>query len=309
MENHDVIIIGAGPAGLSAATRLHELGVRDVVVLERETEAGGIPRHCGHFGFGWESHRSLMNGPKFASHLCKAAREIDIRTSTTVLEFSLRGTLRVHSAQGISDMSAKRVLLATGTRESSRAALMIGGARLSGVMNTGTLQQLVYLKKAKPFSRPVIIGNEWVSFSALLTCRHAGIKPIAIIAAQAKLDTPWFFPLGARIGFGVPVRTNTKLIAIHGTTKVEAVEVERGGVRSMTACDGVIFSGQFRPESALYAGGFLERDGEAPRVAENFRTSNPNVFATGNVLGAVQTSGACVVQARAAAELVAKDLQ
>lgn len=309
MENHDVIIIGAGPAGLSAATRLRELGVRDVVVLEREVEAGGIPRHCGHFGFGWESHRRLMSGPKFAGHLRKAAGEIDVRTSTTVLEFSLHGTLRVHSAQGISDMSAKRVLLATGTRESSRAALMIGGVRLPGVMNTGTLQQLVYLKKAKPFSRPVIIGNEWVSFSALLTCRHAGIKPVAIIAAQAKLDAPWFFPLGARIGFGVSVRTNCKLIAIHGTTKVEAVEVERGGLRSTTACDGVIFSGQFRSESALYTGGFLERDGEAPRMAENFRTSNPNVFATGNVLGAVQTSGACVVQARAAAELIAKDLQ
>jgi thioredoxin reductase len=309
MENHDVIIIGAGPAGLSAAISLRELGVKDVVVLEREAEAGGIPRHCGHFGFGWESHRRLMSGPNFANHMRKTAREIDIRTSTTVLEFSLRGTLRVHSAQGISDMSAKRVLLATGTRESSRAALMIGGARLPGVMNTGALQQLVYLKKAKPFSRPVIIGNEWVSFSALLTCRHAGIKPVAILAEEAKLDAPWLFSIGARLGFGVSVTTAAKLMAIHGTTKVEAVEVERGGVRSMTVCDGVIFSGQFRPESALYAGGFLERDGEAPRVAENFRTSNPSVFAAGNVLGAVQTSGACVVQARAAAALIAKDLK
>jgi thioredoxin reductase len=308
MENHDVIIIGAGPAGLSAATRLHELGIKDIVVLERETEAGGIPRHCGHFGFGWESHRRLMSGPKFAGHMRNAAREIDIRTSTTVLQFSLRGTLRVHSAQGISDMSAKRVLLATGTRESSRAARLIGGERMPGVMNTGMLQQLVYLKNQKPFTRPVIIGSEWVSFSALLTCRHAGIKPVAMISESAKLDAPWLFSIGARFGFGVPVKTKTKLIAIHGHVKVEAIEIEHSGVRKMIDCDGVIISGKFRPESALFANDFLERNGDAPRV-KNFRTSNPNIFATGNVLGALQTSGACVVQARGVAEAIAKDLQ
>jgi thioredoxin reductase len=308
MENHDVIIIGAGPAGLSAATRLRELGIKDVVVLEREAEAGGIPRHCGHFGFGWESHRRLMNGPKFASHMRNAANAIDIRTSTTVLEFTLRGTLRVHGAKGISDMSARRVLLATGTRESSRAARLIGGERMPGVMNTGMLQQLVYLKNKKPFMRPVIIGSEWVSFLALLTCRHAGIKPVAMISENTKLDAPWLFSIGAHLGFGVPVKTNTKLIAIHGHTKVEAIEVEHRGILQMIDCDGVIISGKFHPETALFANGFLERNGDAPRV-ENFRTSNPNIFATGNVLGALQTSGACVVQARSAALAIAKDMQ
>ena len=59
MESHDVIIIGGGPTGLSAARRLSDLGIRDVVVLEREAVAGGIPRHCGHLGFGWQSHRRL----------------------------------------------------------------------------------------------------------------------------------------------------------------------------------------------------------------------------------------------------------
>jgi cation diffusion facilitator CzcD-associated flavoprotein CzcO len=159
MENHDVIIIGAGPAGISTAMRLRELGIKDIVVLERESQAGGIPRHCGHFGFGWESHKRLMSGPKFAKHIVNAAKDIDIRTSTTVLEFTMRNSLRVHSSKGISDMSAKRIVLATGTRETSRAAQLIGGNRLPGVMNTGTLQQHVYLKNQKPFLNPVIIGN------------------------------------------------------------------------------------------------------------------------------------------------------
>ena len=307
MEHHNVVIIGGGPAGLAAATRLHELGIKDIVVLEREAEAGGVPRHCGHFGFGWESHKRLMNGPKFSAKLCQAAHSVDVRTATTVLEFTLRGNLRVHSHKGIADMSANRILLATGTRESSRASRLIGGQRLSGVMNTGTLQQMVYLKSQKPFERPVIVGSEWVSFSALLTCRHAKINPVCIMTEKTKIDAPWFFKLGAKAGFGVGVKTQTKLLAIHGKIQVESVEVERGNKTEMIACDGVIISGQFRSESALYAGGFLECDGDGPQM-NGFKTSQQNIFAVGNVMGDLKTAGACVVQARLAAEAMAKDL-
>jgi thioredoxin reductase len=289
MEDHDVIIIGAGPAGLSTAIRLRELGMENVVVLEREAEAGGVPRHCGHFGFGWENHRRLMTGPKFAAQLVSAANDIDIRCGTTVLEFTLRNSLRIHSSKGISDLGARRIVLATGTRESSRAARLIGGKRLQGVMNTGTLQQLVYLKNEKPFSNPVIIGNEWVTFSALLTCRHAKIKPVGIFAEEKKLDAPWFFSIGARAAFGVPTQTKARLIAIHGSTKVEAIEIERKGKRSTIACDGVIISGKFQPENALLSNGAT------------------NMTSTGNVQGVVKTAGACVLQGRATAEAIAKD--
>ncbi len=331
MENHDVIIIGAGPAGLSTALRLRELGVKDVVVLERESKAGGVPRHCGHFGFGWESHRRLMSGPKFATRIVGAADGIDIRTSTTVLEFTLRNTLRVHSSKGISDMSAKRVVLATGTRESSRAAQLIGGNRLPGVINTGALQQHVYFKNQKPFSNPVVIGNEWVTFSALLTCRHAGIKPVGIFAEEEKVDAPWFFPWGAKFAFGVLVQTKTKLIAIHGKTKIEAVEIEHGGKRRLVACDGVILSGKFDPELALLANDrtrmtlssnvipaqaeiqLLTGTNEAKldsrlRGNDGLRGSGP-ITITGNALGTVNTAGRCVVQARATAEAIARELQ
>jgi Pyridine nucleotide-disulphide oxidoreductase len=287
MENHDVIIIGAGPAGLSTAMRLRELGIKNVVVLERESQAGGVPRHCGHFGFGWESHKRLMSGPKFAKRLVSAANGIDIRTSTTVLEFTLRNTLRVHSSKGITDMSAKRVILATGARETPRSAQLIGGNRLPGVMNTGTLQQLVYLKNQKPFSKPAIIGHEWVTYSALMTCNHAGIKPIGIFAEE-KLETPWFFPLGAKLRYGVPTQTKAKLIAIHGTSQVEAIEIEQSSKRSMIACDGVIFSGKFVSELSLLNG-------------------KADVTIVGNAKGMVNTAGQCIVEARSAGDVIAKD--
>ena len=91
MESHDVIIVGGGPTGLSAARRLADLGIRDVVVLEREAEAGGIPRHCGHLGFGWQSHRRLWSGPRLTVLGCpRRGRSGQISPAATVVVAALR---------------------------------------------------------------------------------------------------------------------------------------------------------------------------------------------------------------------------
>lgn len=150
MESHDVIIVGGGPTGLSAARRLTDLGIRDVVVLEREAVAGGIPRHCGHLGFGWQSHKRLWSGPRFAAELRKSASGLDVRTATTVIELRKDGHLRLQGNTGMSEMKAKHILIATGTRETPRSARLVGGSRPQGVMNTGALQQHVYIYHNKP---------------------------------------------------------------------------------------------------------------------------------------------------------------
>ena len=294
MEHHEVVIIGGGPAGLTLALELNTLGIKDVVVLEREQEAGGVPRHCGHLGFGIDNKNRFLTGPKFAAKLRELTKDLDIRTGTTVLEFTLRGTMRLHSGAGISEMSATRIIVATGTRESSRAARLIGGNKLPGVMNTGTFQQLVYLKNQKPFLNPVIIGSEWVSFSNLLTCRHAKIKPVCMITENAKLDAPSYFGLGARLAFGVPVKRNTKLLSINGSTKVESVEIETGGHKQTIACDGVIISGRFIPELSL-----LSPTSVIPT----------SISVIGNANGKLNTAGRCMVEARIAAAAIAKDIR
>jgi hypothetical protein len=154
------------------------------------------------------------------------------------------------------------------------------------------LQQHVYLHHNKPFDRPVIIGSELVSFSALLTCRHLGIKPIAMLEENPQISAPRPGDLIARFVFGVPVRTSAKLIAIEGRKNVEAVEVERRGKREHIACDGVIFTGQFRPETALMPTGL---------PSEQFSSA-------GNVFGPLKTSGECWQQGVSAAEEIAKRL-
>jgi NADPH-dependent 2,4-dienoyl-CoA reductase/sulfur reductase-like enzyme len=297
MERRDVIIIGGGPAGLSAARRLHDLGIKNVLVIEREAEAGGIPRHCGHAGFGWDSHWRMWNGPRFAAELRNAASQVEIRTRTTVLELAPEGRIRVQTHMGVREMQARQILLATGTRETPRSSRLVGGSRpLQGVMNTGALQQHVYFYGNKPFERPVIIGSEWVSYSALLTCRHLGIRPVAMLEEKPSTDAPALGRLIARLAFGVPVRLSARLVAIEGKDKVEAVEVEVAGRASRISCDGVIFTGRFQPELALVPkGSFLEG------LDNNGRD---RFLAAGNVLSPLKTSGKCWLEGRKAAEIM-----
>ena len=285
MGRRDVVIIGGGPAGLSAARRLGELGIA-ATVLEREQQAGGVPRHCGHLGFGWESHRRIWTGPRFAAQLRDDSKSLDLRTGHTVLGID-GDVLRVQSEKGISEITASKIILATGTRETPRAPRFVGGSRPRGVMTTGALQAHVYLQHFKPFERPVIIGSELVSFSAILTCRHVGIRPVAMIEAKDDISAPRPGDLIAKLVYGVPVWTRTRLIAIDGRKQVEAVEIERDGKRERIACDGVIFTGEWVPEAALLV-------------------NKPKVTLAGNVHGALKTSGACWREGRAIAEQIAE---
>jgi thioredoxin reductase len=303
MEHHDIVIIGGGPAGLSTALALSQAGVKDIVVLEREAEAGGIPRHCGHMGFAPYKNFGLMTGPNLARQLRDQTKHLDIRTATTVIGFTLHGTLRVHSASGITEIGANNIVLATGTRESSRAARLVGGNKLKGIMNTGELQQRVYLNGEHPFKRPVIIGSEWVSYSTLLTCRHMQLKPVMMLTENSVNAAPSYFAYGARL-LGTKVLQHAKLIAIHGKTNVEAIEIEQSGRTKMVDCDGVILTGKFRSEDALYSNGYLQHEDHAPKVTDSFKTSKPNIYAVGNVLGNLETAGRCMAQGRDLARIL-----
>ncbi|RLJ58861.1 thioredoxin reductase [Litoreibacter meonggei] len=308
----DVAIIGGGPAGLAAATALKSAGVERVVVLEREAEAGGIPRHCGHPPFGLREFRRIMKGSTYAARLVAAAKRagVEIRTLTTVVEAHEGGRLLLATPEGMSELTAKRVILATGVRETPRSARLVSGARVSGVMNTGALQSMVYLKKRRPFKRPVIIGSELVAFSAILTCRHAGIRPVAMIEANKGVTARWPSAVFPTL-MGVALMTDTQLVEIIGDADVEAVMLKGpDGTQRRLDCDGVILSGQFTPEAALARCGHLVVDPATggPRVDQWGRTSDRAYFATGNLLRPVETAGWSWAEGRRAGHWVAQDL-
>ncbi|HKF62674.1 MAG TPA: FAD-dependent oxidoreductase, partial [Dongiaceae bacterium] len=236
----EVAILGAGPAGLSAAIALRARGIGDIVVIEREDVPGGVPRHCGHPAFGLREFHRLLGGPAYASNLAAAASGIEIRCRCSVTAIEPGGRIRLLDPErGETSLEARAILLAFGVRETPRSARLVGGDRPWGVVTTGALQQFVYLQKIRPFRRAVVIGSELVAFSALLTLRHAGIEIAAMIEESPHITARRPGDLLARLVLGVPVLISTRLIAIHGLGQVEAVEVEQAGQRRRIACDGV----------------------------------------------------------------------
>ncbi|HHI81932.1 MAG TPA: NAD(P)/FAD-dependent oxidoreductase [Rhizobiales bacterium] len=311
-EKIDVAIIGGGPAGLSAATELKRRSVRRVCVLEREPHAGGIPRHCGHPPFGMREFKRIYTGPHYAKRLVETAQAagVEIHTSTSVVEARRGGELLITTSAGPGIIRARRIIYATGVRETPRSARLISGARPLGVMNTGALQSMVYLKNCKPFERPLIVGTELVSFSAIMTCRHARIKPVAMIEARGHVTARWPSSLYARLA-GVPLHLNTRLIDIEGKTRVSAAVVENAqGEPRTIECDGILLTGQFTPEASLARCGHLDIDTRTggPVVDQFGRCSDPAYFATGNVLRPVETAGWSWNEGRQTGRLVADDL-
>jgi len=310
-----VVIIGSGPSGIAAALTLKQAGITDIVVLERETEPGGVPRHCGHPPFGLREHHRLLTGPQYARLNIQKLQEsgIELYTRTTVTRLEPGGLIRFAAPDGCGTIQADKVLLATGTRETPRAPRFVSGGRPLGICTTGTLQSMFYLKKLVPFCNPVIVGSEIVSFSALWTCAKAGIRPVAMLEENNRPQVAGPVALGGKLlGRGCPLLTGTRIITILGREQVNGVLIrDRHGREKELACDGVLFTGRFTPESSLARLSHLDIDPASgcPMVDRQGRCSDPAYFAAGNVVHApVTVAGTCWISGQRTGRQIAREL-
>lgn len=311
MSRSDVIIIGGGPSGVAAAIAMRKAGVGRITLLERERYLGGATRHCSHSPFGMLEFGRVYFGAAYGRRLEReiARHGIDLRYGHSVARLGEEGDLLVSNDAGLETLSARRVLVTTGVRETTRAARLVTGDRPVGVLTTGTLQSYVAFHDMMPFRRPVIVGSELVTLSAVWTCLGHGARPVAVLEprSHALVGAPlnWFPSL-----MGIPFHRDAQVVDILGRGRVEAVRVRRGDAVETLECDGVLFSGGFTPEASLFLTSGLAVDwgSVGPAVDQHGRCENPHYFAAGNVLRAVETGGWAFREGRAVGTALAADL-
>jgi len=309
------VIVGGGPSGLAAAIGLRELGISPVTVIEREREAGGIPRHSDHTGFGLRDLRTVLPGPRYAARYRELAEAagVEVVAETMVTEWEAERALKLTGPQGRREIEPPAVVLATGCRERPRPARLVPGSRPAGVMTTATLQQLVHLHGRKVGRRAVIVGAEHVSFSAVATLAHGGASVAGLVTDLPRHQSLRSFRAGAAIRYRAPVWTRTKVSAIHGGERVESVELtelDSGRTRTVD-CDLVIFTADWVPdhELAVMAGCELDSGSLGPLVDPALRTTRPGVFAAGNLLHPAETADVCALDGRHVAAAVSAHLR
>ncbi|WP_251096952.1 FAD-dependent oxidoreductase [Streptomyces sp. Caat 7-52] len=304
----DVLVVGAGPAGLAAAARLAAAGAGRVEVLERETRPGGVPRHCAHGGFG--TWGRPLTGPRYARLLAEAAERAGatVRTGVSALDWGPEGpVLHTTEPRGPEMIEARAVILATGARERPRAARLVPGTRPAGVWTTGELQQAVHLFGQHIGTRAVVVGAEDVSYAALGTVRAAGAEVVALVTEHPRAQTSRSRAWSARVRGGVPLLTETAVAELLGRGRLSGVRVRhRDGRTAELSCDTVVFTGDFVPEHELARRGGLALDPgtRGPAVGGRLHTSRPGVLAAGNVLHAAERAGTAAREGALAAGAV-----
>lgn len=305
-----VLIIGGGPSGLTAAAALAPYVDGTVLVLDRERETGGIPRHSDHPGYGIRDRRSFVSGPRYARRLSADARAAGavLKTETMVTASVGARSFETTSPRGRRIITADAVILATGARERARPARRIPGDRPDGVLTTGQLQNLVHVHGEHVGERAVVIGAEPVSWSAVMTLREAGCSVAAMISRYPRSESYTAFRVGGRLAFQAPVIPHSKVVRIDGNRRVESVEIEdlRTHVRRTIPCDTIVTTGDWIPDNELVrmAGLTLDPATLGPVVSADLATSQPGVFSVGNLVHPVDTADAAALDGQHVAPAV-----
>lgn len=301
MIQYDIVIIGAGPAGLAAAVAAHDAGIERILILERDREPGGILNQCIHNGFGLHTFKEELTGPEYADRFIKQVEErhIDCRLNTMVMEIGTAETpwkvvTAMSRQDGMYQIAAKAVILAMGCRERSRGALNIPGYRPAGIYSAGTAQRLVNMEGYLPGKKVVILGSGDIG---LIMARRMTLEG-AQVQVVAEL-MPYSGGLKRNIvqcldDYGIPLKLSHTVVDIQGKERVEGVTLARvdernkpiAGTEETYECDTLLLSVGLLPENELSAelGVALNPVTSGPFVNESLETNISGVFACGNVL-------------------------
>ncbi|MBR2822670.1 MAG: FAD-dependent oxidoreductase [Clostridia bacterium] len=297
LQHVDILIIGAGPAGLAAAISAREDGIESLLVLERESQPGGILRQCIHNGFGLHRFKEELTGPEYAQRDIDRARELNIpiECGVTVLSVSPdRIVTCVSPTFGLRRIEAGAVILAMGCRERPRGALCTPGTRCAGIYSAGTAQRFVNLEGFMPGKRVVILGSGDIG---LIMARRMTLQGAKVLACVEIM--PFSSGLNRNIvqclqDYDIPLLLSHTVTDIRGKERLESVTVSQvdqhrrpiPGTEQVFSCDTLLLSVGLIPENELSEGAGVQISPATSGavVSDSFETSVPGVFACGNVL-------------------------
>lgn len=297
MKTCQLAIIGGGPAGLAAACAAYDAGLRDILILERDRELGGILNQCIHNGFGLHHFKEELTGPEYAGRFIEMLRSTSVRvlSDTMVLDVTPeKHVCCVNTTDGYQEIAAQAVVLAMGCRERTRGAISIPGTRCSGIFTAGAAQRYVNIEGYMVGKRIVILGSGDIG---LIMARRMTLEGAKVLACVELM--PYSSGLNRNIvqclhDFDIPLYLSHTITDIQGKNRLERVVVSEvgpdrrpiPGTEMVFDCDTLLLSVGLIPENELTrrAGIDMDRRTNGPRVFENMETSIPGVFACGNVV-------------------------
>ena len=297
MMTKELVIIGGGPAGMSAAVAAYESGIRDILILERDTALGGILRQCIHNGFGLHRFGEELTGPEYAWRYEQKVKELGIayKLNTMVLDItSDKVVTATNTEDGIFMIQAKAIILAMGCRERPKGALNISGDRPAGIYSAGMAQKLVNMKGYMPGRNVVILGSGDIG---LIMARRMTLEGAKVHAVCELM--PYSGGLARNIeqclnDFGIPLKLSHTVVEIHGRERVEGVTIAKVDERrrpieetkEYIPCDTLLLSVGLIPENELTksANVTIDRITNGAIVDQDRQTEIEGIYSCGNVL-------------------------
>ena len=297
MTEHDIVIIGGGPAGLAAAVAAKKAGITDIMILERDEMLGGILNQCIHNGFGLHTFKEVLTGPEYASRYIDMveAEQIPYRLNTMVLDINEnKEVTAISREEGLTTIKAKAIVLAMGCRERPRGALNIPGYRPAGIYSAGTAQKLTNMDGFAVGKEVVILGSGDIGLimARRMTLEGAKVKVVAELM-------PYSGGLKRNIvqcldDYGIPLKLSHTVVDIEGKDRLTGVTLAQvdenrrpiKGTEEFYSCDTLLLSVGLIPENELSrnAGVNMNPVTSGPMVGDRLETSAEGIFACGNVL-------------------------